>query len=278
MKRASKRPLLSIRHRALGALATSLLVLPAIGCASFGANDAAPASGASAEPPLRVGRIEGWGTLREVLRDGKTQARVDATKLASADVYGVGAAAGLDGEITLVGGEGTISRVADGALRTTSFSADAAEPVEASMLFVSRIDSWLPIDVTEDIDPADLDDRIGELAKEHGLAVSEPFLFRVVGDLTAVRYHVLNGQCPIRARMLGETIAPENAPLEAFRESTSGELLGIYATDQPGVLTHHGERMHLHAVAKDEDGARFTAHVESVGVRAGSTIYLPAAR
>jgi hypothetical protein len=61
----------------------------------------------------------------------------------------------------------------------------------------------------------------------------------------------------------------------AFARMT-GRLIGIYAEGAEHRLTHHGTRTHTHALLKDAGGQLFTAHVERIGVRAGSTIRLPA--
>ena len=75
--------------------------------------------------------------------------------------------------------------------------------------------------------------------------------------------------------MLGEELTADRAPFEVFDKVIVGEAIGIYATNAEGAVTHHGEKMHVHVWAIGVWDAGFTAHAESLGVAAGSTIHLP---
>ncbi|MFM1816848.1 MAG: hypothetical protein RLZ98_3543, partial [Pseudomonadota bacterium] len=64
--------------------------------------------------------IEQYGAMREVMREGKTEARVTVCDVASdASMFGVGALEGLGGEVTIDAGEVWVSRVDAGKPVTT---------------------------------------------------------------------------------------------------------------------------------------------------------------
>jgi len=52
-------------------------------------------------------------------------------------------------------------------------------------------------------------------------------------------------------------------------------LVGFYAADSVGKLTHAGTSLHAHALF-DFHGVKTTAHVDRVAVAAGVGVYLPA--
>ena len=58
--------------------------------------------------------VRGWGTMREVLREGDTRGRVPLVAVVEDHTWGVGALEDLEGEITIVDGEVSIAQVVDG--------------------------------------------------------------------------------------------------------------------------------------------------------------------
>jgi hypothetical protein len=242
---------------------------------SVGVAEGSARAGVAAEAWL--GTVRTWGSLHEALGEGRTDERVDALAVARRGTYGVGAVAGLGGEITLLDGEVIVTR-ADDAGRPTStcipVGGGGHGPVPAAMLFVTHAAIWYPVIVEEDIGAEDLAATIRDLARRHRIATDEPFAFQVVGALTGIEYHVMRGACPVRARLFGEALAPERRPFQASAETLLGELVGVYGEGQGGRLTHHGEDLHMHVVFEGAAGERHTAHVERAGVAAGSTIYL----
>ncbi|MFQ5463804.1 MAG: hypothetical protein ACE5E5_14400 [Phycisphaerae bacterium] len=55
-----------------------------------------------------------------------------------------------------------------------------------------------------------------------------------------------------------------------------GVLVGFYYDGKPGVLTHAGKKLHVHAVLQDEHHT--VGHVEAVSVEPGAVIRLPSMR
>jgi alpha-acetolactate decarboxylase len=214
------------------------------------------------------GTVRTYGTLREALRDGATQARVDVAEIAGPTLCAVGAAAGLDGEITALDGACWISRVRGGAVQT-----ERSHQAAATVLFAAEVARWTSVAVEADVHPAALEAFVGECARAAGLDPNAPFPFAVEGELLAMDVHVLAGQCPIRARMLGLPVT--SPPWRARFDRVRGRLVGIHARDAAGVITHHGSATHVHAVV--EGDSAFTGHCDAVGIAAGATLRLPAA-
>lgn len=222
----------------------------------------------AADPPAATwGEFERWGTLREALREGKVEARVEVSDVAAPGVWGVGALEGLRGEITVADGEVWVTE--GGAAPETRRGADLAAP--ATVLFTGRVAGWWEVAVEHDVAAADLDAFVAARARTVGLDPDDTFPFVVEGSLRDLRLHVIAGACPVRARALGQE--PDPPAYEARFQVTPGRLVGIYAPQGAGVVCHHGSRSHVHALL-EQPGA-WTGHVESVGLKAGSRLLLP---
>ncbi len=176
--------------------------------------------------------------MREVLRDGQDDGRVQLLDFAGGEGewIGVGAMAGLKGEVTLAAKRVWISEVgSDGA---TVRKAQAGD--QAALLIAARVREWkvFPLGTLLSLD--DLEARIAAILDEQGWPRNEPIPLRVIGQAYNLKLHVIDGACPIAN--------PTGAP--PFRATRSGNvtLVGFFAEGSAGVITHHDRRTHLHAI------------------------------
>lgn len=183
--------------------------------------------------PSWDGTVERWGTLREVLRDGDTSGKVRLDAVEGS--VGVGAMEGLAGEITLVGGRIWIARPNE------PVSSTPRPDDRAAFLAVADVPAWSePISVGP-IDLDALEARIAELAQGR-----ETVPFMVEGEFVELEAHVLNGTCPFAADP-----ALRSEPFRFHHERVRGRLVGFFTTLPAGTLTHHGTRLHAHALLDD---------------------------
>ena len=220
-------------------------------------------------PAAWRGDIERWGTLREALRDGQHQARVALADVAREDVYAIGALEGLRGESTVLDGEIWISEGDEHRPVTTR---GLVTDANATVLFAAEVRAWHEIMVATDVDPSELDAYIAHQAEAAGLDPKRPFPFLVEGGLRHLSLHVLAGECPIRAHMLGKEMT--SPPYQLHSESVDGRLVGLYAADSAGILCHAGSRTHVHALIEQDGG--LIGHAETVGLAAHARLKLPA--
>ncbi|MCP4798536.1 MAG: acetolactate decarboxylase [bacterium] len=191
-----------------------------------------------------------YGKMREVLRDGKTEARVIPTEVCSNNSWGLGAMAGLEGEITIVDGK---VLVATGSMELREGTAEDS----ATMFYFFNVQDWESIAIEKDIPANEIDSYLNDKN------ISDLFPFRIEGSFSNLDFHVITGSCPING---GE-------PLRDSVEFIDGQLIGIFASDAEGVITHHGSKTHIHVIT-DEKRPR-TGHVEAVTIKKGSLIYFP---
>jgi alpha-acetolactate decarboxylase len=211
------------------------------------------------------GKVESWGSLRSVLREGDKAGKVQLSKVDSPFAVGIGALAGLEGEILIYDGSVWISR-ADATGRVTTRLADRTD--QAALLALAQVRSWRTFTTDRELTLADLDATLGELRTGTGLAQRETFPFIVHGRVDGLATHVLAGRCPYAP---GDSDGSE--PARRTTDHADAVLVGFYTDLPPGVLTHHGAKTHVHALLRGE--IDYVGHVDEARIPAGTTLLLP---
>lgn len=203
------------------------------------------------------------GALRSV-HGGDFSGKASLSQFSKKDgLYAVGPVAGLDGEITVIGGAFYISRVRDGEIKT-----DSDPSTEAAFLVWAEVDRWKPsMPLGEDVrNHAHLEQLIEELAIEAGIDIKEPFPFLIEGIVESVEYHVL---APLdqHREASGHKESAENIEVR----NVDARIVGFFSKKHQGVFTHRGSSAHLHIV---EDSGK-SGHVDKLAVGANARIRLP---
>ena len=214
------------------------------------------------------GQVRVDGALRPMLQEGKTGAAVKLSRLLPDDaLYAVGALAGLEGEVTVVGGEVYLSHG-----KQQRPEAETAEDSEAgaALLVSAHVPAWRLVKTENQIEFDDLDEVIAALAIKAGIDVSGRFPFVVEGRVRDLEWHVLAG-APASASPGDHDDHLKDAA--AFRlPNTIATLVGFYSPKDEGVFTHMGSKTHIHVVAGSPPG---TGHVDHVLVLPGATVRFP---
>jgi alpha-acetolactate decarboxylase len=228
----------------------------------------------AAEPEVWDGKIVQFGKMREAIGQQQSQGRVQFKKLVERPhFFGVAALENLEGEATVVDGKVTITRVDDkGRLEPEEATGEA----QATLLVGGYVPAWTEQKVTRRVEADEFDDYVAESAAKAGLSTAKPFVFAVEGEFCDVRLHVINGACPMHARLKRIELPSEQRPFEAEFEKVRGTVVGVFAKDAVGDLTHPATSTHLHLVFKDaKTGQMLTGHVEQIGLLEGAVLRLP---
>jgi hypothetical protein len=216
------------------------------------------------EPTRPVPPVKHWGAMRTVLREGRTEGRVELAEVVGANSVAVGALEGLAGEITVLGHEAHVAQVTDAnspdGLRTRL----AAPGDRATLLVAAEVAEWSEhaLDAVADLDS--LEEVIGAIARANGIPTG-PFPFRIEGLASHLALHVLDRSCPVAS--------PDGpSPWRFSGEGEPATLVGFYAEDSAGVLTHHGQSTHCHAILAARG---VSGHVDEVSFGDGARLYLP---
>ena len=211
-------------------------------------------------------KVTSWGSMREVMREGKTQARVSLKEAVHSDsTVGLGALVGLTGEIAIIDGEAWVSRIQNGTVISTLARADEDR---ATLLAISDVKAWREVKIDRDLSEDAWEDLLAQLGADSGFEPSTPWPFVIEGDLMALESHVLNGACPI-----ADHVSAGQDPVRRSIAQTHGSLVGFFAPESGGLLVHHGQRVHAHVVVDAPE--LYIGHVNAVVVRAGARLSMP---
>jgi acetolactate decarboxylase len=178
----------------------------------------------------------------------------------------VGAVSGLRGEISVIEGKLIVSYGVD-----CGASCPAATSETATLLATASAQNWRSVAIDKDLDAKGVETFIRAQAKASGLDENKPFPFRINGAITDFVMHVNAAPNP---RFKGHGSFDEMAVTGLAKgPRLAGSVVGFYAPPAlQGVITHGGDYFHSHYV--DEQRST-TAHLDSFGVAAGSTLLLP---
>jgi alpha-acetolactate decarboxylase len=217
--------------------------------------------------------VQQHGAMRAVMRDGQTEARVGLVDVSSQGVIAVGALAGLEGEVTILDGKVWVARPDGDGVQISGPSASPSD--QATLLTVASVARWDRVELTmeKSATGAKLEALIEQTARDHGVDTTRPFPFVIDGVAERLEIHVINGFCP-------HATNPTSIDPEPWRWSTdeprSARIVGFYAADAAGVLTHHGTAIHVHAII-EYDGRVLTGHIDGLTLKPGASLQLPAA-
>jgi len=221
------------------------------------------------------GKLVQYGSMHETIGQQQHEGRVSLREVAQRPrFYGVGALEGLQGEVTFLGGVPTATGVdSDSGLLPIDA---AAEDLAATLLVGAYVPHWTEYTVEESVGPEGFDKYIAKMAEQAGIDTTKPFVFAIDGIFMDIRLHVINGACPLHARLNKAEIPDEKTPYELEQAEIFGAIVGVYASDAVGKLTHPDTATHNHLLFFDADsGAPVTGHLEKVGISAASVLYLP---
>ena len=220
------------------------------------------------------GKIVQYGKMREAIGQQQHQARVSIQDVvARPHFFGVAALAGLKGEAAIVDGQVIATEVnAQRQLQPVS-----AASAQATLLVGSYVSEWVqPVRLDRDIAPAEVEGFLASAAAEVGLEATLPYPYCIEGEFLEVRLHVIHGACPMHARLNKQDLARDVQPYEGEFPTMRGTVVGVYAENSVGNLTHPGTSLHSHLVFTDpRSGLKVTGHVERLGIRSGSQLRLP---
>lgn len=211
-----------------------------------------------------------FGKMREVIGQKKHHGRVNLAELNQTEnLYAVGAIEGLTGEVTIVDGKVIATRVND----SNELSPIESTTLQATLLVGKSVSQWHEFSVESKISPDQFDAYLAKIADESNLDLSKPTVFTIEGEFTDCCFHVINGACPVHAKRRGVEMNESEEPYQSIRSTIRGTLVGVYARDAAGVITHPGMDTHTHIVySRPEGPEKLTAHVESVGLKSGSVV------
>lgn len=197
-----------------------------------------------------------WEGALRLVHEGDASGRVALEQMAGRPgLIAVGPAANLDGEVTALDGRLLVSRVSAGQVRTEEVT--RARATAAAFLVWSQVTQWqAPQPLAGAAATHESLERLVALqARERGIDISRPFVFRLEGVVDSLSYHILTPRLP------GATGSGHLSNAKVIeRRDTPVTIVGFYSPRHTGVFVHEGSSAHLHVI--EQDGA--TGHVDRV--------------
>ncbi|MCO6454157.1 MAG: acetolactate decarboxylase [Pirellulaceae bacterium] len=221
------------------------------------------------------GTIVQYGRMHEAIGQQQHQGRVELKTLVERPhFYGVAALARLEGEVTILDGKVTVTCVDD----KGRLEPDESTPLDnsATLLVGAYVPAWTEHKVTADVAFDELDQFLADAAAKAGVSTEKPFVFTLEGEFSGARLHVINGACPLHARLRKLELPKERQPVEVELDKIRGTVVGVFAKDAVGDITHPATSTHMHLVFTDgKSDKTITGHVEQIGLLRGVTVRLP---
>lgn len=215
------------------------------------------------------------GNFRHMMHTGETDGTIALDTLTASSAWGVGATAGMRGEVVIRDGAVLVSRGDDPDARLTP--PEAGE--EAVILAFGTVEDWQSVAIPQDMAPDHLTHFIEMQVERLGLDPEGGFPIRIEGSFPQLVWHVVTGEVLAQdghGAGHGGGHANSQSAMNLYNEAgATGEIIGVYTgAALEGIASHSGERLHLHFVSAD--GTR-SGHVDEIKISAGATLMLPAA-
>lgn len=227
-------------------------------------------------PAMKDGLVEYYGSQKTIFDTGKAEGKVPLAAMSGANAaFGVGAYAGLDGEITVYEGKPYVTQV-----RGNSYTMNHSQNGAAIFAVWTKNTEWRDEPVPAEVKGyLDLQRYIKTRAAAAGIDTSKPFPFLMSGTPAELKWHInvdLTEGKPIDKALFAKSKAGyvmKNQPVDIigfYSENHPGVFISAYA---PAIKEHNVKNtIHFHFVAKDGKSA---GHIDDIVLAGGMTLRLP---
>jgi hypothetical protein len=215
-------------------------------------------------PALAAHVVKWMGTQQNVLQCDISGHIVLASISDLQNLYAVGPAERLQGEVSIFDSVPSISRIIDGTLKIeTNFN------LNACFLVYAQVSAWHRVTIpTAIVDEATLESYIVKVASELGVNVSQPFPFLINATPERATFHVLDK----RDGLTHNPELHEKAKVRFLLQREPVEVIGFYSNRHRGIFTPGNANIHMHVRSAD---GRMAGHLEKIQLERGATLAVP---
>lgn len=212
-----------------------------------------------------MGKVYHNGALRTLMKgDLNTVVQLDSLK-GKDNLYALGAASNLKGEIQIFNGSPVNARV-----ENEKIIIDSSFDESASLLVYAQIPVWTEITIPASVKTkVALEEFIQVSAMNKGLDMGRPFPFLVEGEISSLDWHVIDWP-------EGDTLHTHekhrNSGLNGTIKEKEVEIIGFFSLHHKTVFTHHSTNIHIHFKTEDRSLA---GHVDDLQLGNDTKLKLP---
>ncbi len=206
------------------------------------------------------------GSLKGIMQQNDISSKIDLNKLNKRDnLYALGAAENLKGEIQIFNGKPYNSQVESGKLLIEN-----TYDKEASLLVYANVDEWIEKSIDKEIsDLKSVQKIIESFAEQNKIDLSEPIPFLLKGKAENLSWHVIDWN---PGDSLHTHKRHKSSGLSGELKNEIVEIIGFYSDKHHGIITHHSTNIHLHFKNKSGNAA---GHVDDLKTKKEIKIYFP---
>ncbi|MFC4698975.1 acetolactate decarboxylase [Glaciecola siphonariae] len=208
--------------------------------------------------------IESYGSRLSLIHEGKLDSTVNLKELDISDIYAIGPVEGLQGEVTVYGGNISISTVINGAP-----SVSANQDTGAIFLITAKHNDWLTHSVARELSGLnEVESYIKGLLEANNIDLTQPRAFRIETSVPYMKYHII-----FKTNNTPHDMAEHRkAKIKFELADTEVDIVGFWVDEhRVGKFTHPGKRTHMHFIAKDQSTS---GHIDNIVVPIGAQIFI----
>jgi acetolactate decarboxylase len=205
-------------------------------------------------------KIQVAGAMSNIMQKGNLSAYADLDTMQKDGLYALGPVENLKGEIIVL----------DGKVYVTSKSGDSLvnrdKSPKAAMLVYSYVSEWQKLEKKVAVSGLEELQKFIELtAKDAGVDVNQPFVFKLEVRAKELKYHIIDWE-------EGQEHTMDNHKQFAYVKMEQGQefvLLGFYSNKHHSVFTHHSTNIHVHVLNKKTGEV---GHLDAIDVEGNVTV------
>lgn len=213
--------------------------------------------------------VTAYGNFKKMKHTGDASGKVTLLSVSrSGGIYGVGALADLRGEILVWDGKVLVTPGES----DTGSTRPATSKDQATLLVTARVKEWFEVQIHHDMTQQEFERFVIDSANSTRININRAFPFIVRGEVTDYTWHVVTSA--VKRNDGGAQHRQGHANNRSFSgPKTTGKLVGFYSAEKlEGVISHPGERFHVHYA---DDDLKISGHLDSFGIGGGSVLLLP---
>lgn len=212
--------------------------------------------------------IEVWvrGALRDIMHKGDMSSKISLKELSDLpNVYALGAAENLKGEIIIIKSKPYVGTVQKGHL-----AVDSTFEKGAALLVYSQVNKWISTALPSSIKSVQqLEEFVARAAGEKNINLEKPFPFMLSGKVTSADWHVIDWPAGDKEHTHEKH---KKSGLHGNIANQEVQVLGFHSRHHHTIFTHHSTNMHLHLKTADHT---LSAHVDDIQPGSAMLLWLP---
>ncbi|MCX2743091.1 acetolactate decarboxylase [Mangrovivirga sp. M17] len=202
-------------------------------------------------------KIIASGSLKNVMKNGDITPHLDSDSLNISDnLYGLGPAENMEGEILIIAGDIYRSVITN----DNQIRVEKTDHIKAPFFVHGFFKTFEKVQIPDSskLSLRSIESHLNEVAKKRNL---EAFCFKINATVISSKIHILNFKYKEDKKVTKKSIHQSSKNLEIINNDI--EIIGFYSRKHHGIFTHHDSNIHMHLITKDK---AMMGHVDDIRI------------